>query len=395
VKPASRVSTLQLEGAFSVLQKARALEAQGKHVIHLEIGEPDFDTPAHVVEAGKKALDEGWTHYGPTLGYEDFRAAIAAHVGATRGVEVEPGEVCVVPGGKPMIFFPVLALVEPGDEVILPNPSFPTYASAVRFAGGTPVSIPLVEANDFSFDMERLRAAITPRTKLLILNSPANPTGGVIPDADIAEIGRLAREHDFYVFSDEIYSRMWFDERPRSILSEPGMKERTILLDGFSKTYAMTGWRLGYGVMPKTLVEAMQKLLVNGVSCTASMVQRAGLAALEGDQTPVERMMEEFRERRRLFVGMLNEIPGFRCRMPNGAFYAFPNISGTGYGSEELAGRLLEEAGVAALAGTAFGEYGEGYLRFSYANSRENLAEAARRIRTWIEGESAKRRSMV
>jgi aspartate aminotransferase len=385
VKPASRVDALQLEGAFSVLQKARALEAQGKHIIHLEIGEPDFDTPKHVVEAGKAALDAGWTHYGPTLGYEDFRQAIASHIAETRGVPVSSAEVCVVPGGKPMIFFPILALVEPGDEVILPNPSFPTYASAVRFAGATPVSIPLVESHDFSFDMQRLKDSITPRTKLLILNSPANPTGGVIPPEDIAEIARLAIQHDFYVFSDEIYSRMYFDAPPRSILSEPGMKERTILLDGFSKTYAMTGWRLGYGVMPTWMIEAMQKLLVNGVSCTASMVQRAGLAALTGNQSDVDKMMAEFRERRQLFIGMLNEIPGVQCRMPNGAFYAFPNITGTGYTSEELATRLLNEAGVAALAGTAFGEYGEGYLRFSYANSRENLAEAARRMRAWIE----------
>jgi len=385
VKPASRVDALQLEGAFSVLQKARALEAQGKHIIHMEIGEPDFDTPKHVVEAGKAALDAGWTHYGPTLGYEDFRQAIASHIAETRGVPVSSAEVCVVPGGKPMIFFPILALVEPGDEVILPNPSFPTYASAVRFAGATPVSIPLVESHDFSFDMQRLKDSITPRTKLLILNSPANPTGGVIPPEDIAEIARLAIKHDFYVFSDEIYSRMYFDAPPRSILSEPGMKERTILLDGFSKTYAMTGWRLGYGVMPTWMIEAMQKLLVNGVSCTASMVQRAGLAALTGDQSDVDKMMAEFRERRQLFIGMLNEIPGVQCRMPNGAFYAFPNITGTGYTSEELATRLLNEAGVAALAGTAFGEYGEGYLRFSYANSRENLAEAARRMRAWIE----------
>ncbi len=385
MKPASRVDALQLEGAFSVLQKARALEAQGKHIIHLEIGEPDFDTPKHVVEAGKAALDAGWTHYGPTLGYEDFRQAIASHIAETRGVPVSSAEVCVVPGGKPMIFFPILALVEPGDEVILPNPSFPTYASAVRFAGATPVSIPLVESHDFSFDMQRLKDSITPRTKLLILNSPANPTGGVIPPEDIAEIARLAIQHDFYVFSDEIYSRMYFDAPPRSILSEPGMKERTILLDGFSKTYAMTGWRLGYGVMPTWMIEAMQKLLVNGVSCTASMVQRAGLAALTGNQSDVDKMMAEFRERRQLFIGMLNEIPGVQCRMPNGAFYAFPNITGTGYTSEELATRLLNEAGVAALAGTAFGEYGEGYLRFSYANSRENLAEAARRMRAWIE----------
>ncbi len=385
MKPASRVDALQLEGAFSVLQKARALEAQGKHIIHLEIGEPDFDTPKHVVEAGKAALDAGWTHYGPTLGYEDFRQTIASHIAETRGVPVSSAEVCVVPGGKPMIFFPILALVEPGDEVILPNPSFPTYASAVRFAGATPVSIPLVESHDFSFDMQRLKDSITPRTKLLILNSPANPTGGVIPPEDIAEIARLAIKHDFYVFSDEIYSRMYFDAPPRSILSEPGMKERTILLDGFPKTYAMTGWRLGYGVMPTWMIEAMQKLLVNGVSCTASMVQRAGLAALTGDQSDVDKMMAEFRERRQLFIGMLNEIPGVKCRMPNGAFYAFPNITGTGYTSEDLATRLLNEAGVAALAGTAFGEYGEGYLRFSYANSRENLAEAARRMRAWIE----------
>ncbi len=390
MKPASRVDALQLEGAFSVLQKARALEAQGKHIIHLEIGEPDFDTPAHVIEAGKSALDAGWTHYGPTLGYEDFRQAIASHISSTRGVPVSSAEVCVVPGGKPMIFFPILALVEPGDEVILPNPSFPTYASAVRFAGATPVSIPLIEAHDFSFDMQRLKDSITPRTKLLILNSPANPTGGVIPPEDIAEIARLAIQHDFYVFSDEIYSRMYFDAPPRSILSEPGMKERTILLDGFSKTYAMTGWRLGYGVMPTWMIDAMQKLLVNGISCTASMVQRAGLAALTGDQSDVDKMMAEFRERRQLFIGMLNEIPGVKCRMPNGAFYAFPNITGTGYTSEVLAAKLLNEAGVAALAGTAFGEYGEGYLRFSYANSRENLAEAARRMRAWIEANPAR-----
>jgi aspartate aminotransferase len=385
-RASSRIDSLQLEGAFSVLQKARALEAQGKHVIHLEIGEPDFETPAHIAAAGKDAIDRQWTHYGPTLGYEDFRRAIAKHVRETRGVAVDWRETCVVPGGKPMIFFPVLALVEPGDEVILPNPSFPTYASAVRFAGATPVDIPLIEANDFSFDMERLRASITPRTKLLILNSPANPTGGTIPAEDIAEIARLAVERDFFVLSDEIYSRMYFESQPRSIFSEPGMKERTILLDGFSKTYAMTGWRLGFGVMPEWILDAMQKLLVNAVSCTASLVQRAGLAALEGDQTPVTRMMEEFRGRRDRFVGLLNEIPGVRCRVPSGAFYAFPNISGTGLSSETLAERLLNEAGVACLAGTAFGQYGEGYLRFSYANSMENLEEAARRFRNLVTG---------
>lgn len=384
MKIASRVDTLQLEGAFSVLAQARALEAKGKSVIHLEIGEPDFETPRHIVEEGQKALGAGWTHYGPTLGYEDFRAEIAKHISETRGVPVGPENVVVVPGGKPMIFFPVLAVVEPGDEVILPNPSFPTYASAVRFAGGVPVSIPLVEANDFSFDMQKLRESITPKTKLLILNSPANPTGGIVPKEDIVEIARLAKEHGFWVLSDEIYSRMCFDAPAASVFSEPGMAEQCILLDGFSKTYAMTGWRLGYGVMPVQLVAAMQKLLVNAISCTPSMVQRAGLAALSGPQNDVDAMMAEFRERRAQFIGLLNAIPGVNCRVPNGAFYAFPNITGTGYSSGELAHRLLEEAGVACLPGTAFGEYGEGYLRFSYANSRENLAEAAARFHKWI-----------
>ncbi|GAB4419567.1 MAG: hypothetical protein OHK0021_24150 [Bryobacter sp.] len=283
-----------------------------------------------------------------------------------------------------MLFFPVMALVEPGDEVIVPNPGFPAYASAVRFAGATPVSIPLIEANDFSFDMKRLRQSISAKTKLLILNSPANPTGGTIPPDDIHEIARLAIEYDFFVLSDEIYSRMYFDDPPRSVFSEPGMKERTILFDGFSKTYAMTGWRLGYGVMPEWLIAAMNKLLVNSVSCSASMTQRAGIAALTGDQAPVDRMMEEFRRRRDLFIAMLNDIPGVHCRLPSGAFYAFPNITGTGFSSQVLADRLLHEAGVACLPGTAFGEFGEGYLRFSYANSLENLEEAVRRFRKLI-----------
>ncbi|MDX2268099.1 MAG: pyridoxal phosphate-dependent aminotransferase [Bryobacter sp.] len=383
-RPAARVDALQLEGAFAVLQKARLLEAEGKNIIHLEIGEPDFETPAHVVEAGIEALRNNWTHYSPTLGYEDFRRVIAEHVSATRGVPVDWKETCVVPGGKPMLFFPVMALVEPGDEVIVPNPGFPAYASAVRFAGATPVSIPLIEANDFSFDMKRLRQSISAKTKLLILNSPANPTGGTIPPDDIHEIARLAIEYDFFVLSDEIYSRMYFDDPPRSVFSEPGMKERTILFDGFSKTYAMTGWRLGYGVMPEWLIAAMNKLLVNSVSCSASMTQRAGIAALTGDQAPVDRMMEEFRRRRDLFIAMLNDIPGVHCRLPSGAFYAFPNITGTGLSSQVLADRLLHEAGVACLPGTAFGEFGEGYLRFSYANSLENLEEAVRRFRKLI-----------
>ncbi|HYI92318.1 MAG TPA: pyridoxal phosphate-dependent aminotransferase [Bryobacteraceae bacterium] len=384
MKLASRMDRILIETAFEVLVKARALEAQGKSVIHLEIGEPDFDTPPHIVEAGKRALDEGWTHYGPTQGYPDFREVLAKHVSETRGVKVGPENVCVVPGGKPIIFFPILALIDQGDEVIYPNPGFPIYESMIAFAGGVPVPVPLVEERSFSFDLDLLRSKITEKTKLLILNSPQNPTGGVIPKEDIAAIADLVRDRDIMVLSDEIYSRISYGEAPVSIASCRGMLEKTIILDGFSKIYAMTGWRMGYGVMPTWLVDAVNKLMVNSNSCTASFTQRAGMAAITGPQDAPEKMVAEFHKRRDAFVAGLNTLPGFRCQVPEGAFYAFPNITSTGYSSKELADRLLNEAGVACLSGTSFGQFGEGYLRFSYANSLDNLNEAVRRIGNWL-----------
>ena len=370
-----------IETAFEVLVKARALEAQGKHIVHLEIGEPDFETPAHVIAAGKRALDEGWTHYGPTQGYPEFREAIAAHVSETRGIPAKASQVCVVPGGKPILFFPMMALLEEGDEVIYPNPGFPIYESMTRFLGATPVPIPLVESRGFSFDLDRFRDSLTPRTKMVILNSPQNPTGGVIPPDDLRVIADLVRDRDVVVLSDEIYSRIYYGEPPLSIASLPGMQEKTIILDGFSKIYAMTGWRLGYGVMPEWLVEAVNKLMVNSNSCTASFTQRAGLAALTGPQDEPLAMVAEFHRRRDAFIDGLNTLPGFRCAKPAGAFYAFPNIEGTGRTSKQLADELLYEAGVASLNGGSFGEFGNGYLRFSYANSLENLMDAVDRMR--------------
>ncbi|MBI4873098.1 MAG: pyridoxal phosphate-dependent aminotransferase [Acidobacteria bacterium] len=385
MKLAERMSRIGTETAFEVLVRARALEAQGRSVIHLEIGEPDFATPGHIIEEAKRALDQGWTHYGPTQGYPEFRATIASYVSRTRGIQAGPERVVVVPGGKPVIFFPMLALVDPGDEVIYPNPGFPIYESMIRFLGAEPVAIPLVENRSFSFDLDLFRSKLTGRTKLIILNSPQNPTGGVIPSEDIRAIADMVRDRDLMILSDEIYSRIYYDEAPVSIASLPGMLDKTILLDGFSKTYAMTGWRLGYGVMPPWLAEAVGTLLVNSNSCTASFTQRAGMAALDGPQDEAERMIAEFHRRRDAFCAGLNTLPGFRCPLPEGAFYAFPNIRGTGLSSRELADRLLTETGVACLAGTAFGAFGEGYLRFSYANSYENLAEAVERIRRFLE----------
>lgn len=376
----SAMGRIGTETAFEVLVRARQLEAQGKHVIHLEIGEPDFDTPRHIIEAAKAALDEGWTHYGPTQGLPELREAIAETVSRTRGIEVDADRVCVVPGGKPIIFFSMLALLEPGDEVIYPNPSFPIYESMIRYCGATPVPIPLREERGFAFDLGLFRERLSERTKMVVLNSPANPTGGVLCREDVAKIAGLLHHRDVVVLSDEIYSRIWYDAEPVSIASFPGMAEKTIILDGFSKTYAMTGWRIGFGVMPPFLVDAVNKLMVNSNSCTASFTQRAALAALRGDQSPVDAMVAEFRRRRDAFVEKLNTIPGIRCGAPAGAFYAFANIEGTGWNSRELANALLQEAGVACLSGTAFGEFGEGYLRFSYANSFENLMEGARRI---------------
>ena len=384
MKLAARMNQIGIESAFSVLVQARALEAQGRDIIHLEIGEPDFDTPKHIIDAAKQALDQGWTHYGPPQGLPELRQAIASYICQTRGVAVGPEHVCVVPGGKPIIFFPMLALVEPGDEVIYPNPGFPIYESMINFLGAKPVPIPLVEERGFSFDLDRLESSLSPRTKLLILNSPHNPTGGLIPADDIRAIAGMVRDRDLIVLADEIYSRIYFEQAPVSITTFPGILEKTILLDGFSKTYAMTGWRMGYGVMPAWLVDAVNKLMVNSNSCTASFTQRAGIAALTGPQDTVSAMVNEFRRRRDAFCAGLNALPGVRCAIPGGAFYAFPNITGTGFRSQALADRLLEEAGVACLSGTAFGDYGEGYIRFSIANSYEKLMAAVDRIAQFL-----------
>jgi aspartate aminotransferase len=375
------MARIGVESAFEVLVKARALEKQGKSIIHLEIGEPDFPTPKHVVEAGKQALDQGWTKYGPTQGLPELRESIAAYISRTRGIKVGPQHVCVVPGGKPVMYFAIIALLQAGDEAIYPNPGFPIYESMIKFQGATPVPVPLSEERGFSFDLDVLRSRLTSRTKLVILNSPANPTGGIMPAEDVKKIADMLRERDIMVLSDEIYSRICYDGEPVSIASFPGMLEKTIILDGFSKTYSMTGWRLGYGVMPEWLADAVVKLMVNSNSCTASFTQRAGIAALDGPQDDVTAMVAEFRRRRDAIVKGLNEIPGFRCRVPAGAFYAFPNVSGTGVPSKELADLLLYEAGVACLDGNCFGAYGDGYLRFSYANSLDNIQEALSRIR--------------
>ena len=381
MKIAERMTRIGIESAFEVLQRARALEAQGKKIVHLEIGQPDFPTPRHVIEAGQKALDEGWTGYGPTPGFPDFRDAIAEYISRSRGISVTGKNVMVVPGGKPIMFFTMMAVLEPGDEVIYPNPSFPIYESMINFLGATPVPIPLVESRGFSFDLDTFRQKLSPKTKMVVLNSPANPTGGMIPRDDLAKIAEMLRDRDVLVLSDEIYSRICYGVEPSSITQFPGMLEKTVILDGFSKTYSMTGWRLGYGVMPLWLADAVDKLMVNSNSCTASFTQRAGLAALTGPQDDVDRMVTEFRRRRDVIVKGLNEIPGFRCVVPDGAFYVFPNVSGTGVPSKELADMLLNDAGVACLSGTAFGSYGDGYLRFSYAASLENIQDALDRIR--------------
>ena len=380
---AERMSRLGTETAFEVLNKARALERQGKVIIHLEIGEPDFDTPNNIVEAGVQALRDGWTHYGPSAGLPELRHAIAEEVGRTRSVKISDDEIVVVPGGKPIIFFIILALADVGDEVIYPNPGFPIYESMVHYVGARAVPIRLLEEKDFGFDVDELAGLITDRTRLIILNSPHNPTGGVLPKQDIRDIAEAIGERNIMVLSDEIYSRLIFDGEHYSIMSVPGFKERTILLDGFSKTYAMTGWRMGYGVMRSDLATHITRLMTNSNSCTASFTQIAGIEAIRGDQSSVERMRNEFQARRDVFVAGLNRIKGFSCRMPKGAFYVFPNITKTGWTSKKLADALLEQAGVACLSGTAFGEFGEGYLRFSVANSLENLSKALASIELW------------
>ena len=375
-----RMSRLGTESAFEVLARARALEKQGRSIIHLEIGEPDFATPVHIRDAAKKALDEGWTKYGPTQGLPELRESIANYISRTRGIPVKMENVCVTPGAKPILFFLITALIEDGDEVIYPDPGFPIYESMIRFEGGVPVPIPLLEKNGFSLDLDLFEKLLTPKTKMVILNSPHNPTGGVIPKKDIARMAELLRDRDLIVLSDEIYSRIVFEDEPVSIASFDGMLEKTVILDGFSKTYSMTGWRLGYGVMPEWLAKAVGMLMVNSNSCTASFSQRAAITALEGPQDCVDHMVAEFRRRRDAITVALNQIPGFRSHAPAGTFYAFPNVEATGIGSKELADLILNEAGVACLDGAAFGGYGKGYVRFSCANSLENINEAIARI---------------
>jgi aspartate/methionine/tyrosine aminotransferase len=369
------------ETAFEVLARAKALEAKGKKVIHLEIGEPDFDTPANIKHAAIRALNEGYTHYTPAAGIAQVREAVANYVSRTRNIPVDPDEVVITPGGKPIMSFLMLALIDEGDEVIYPNPSYPIYESMIHFTGGKPVPIPLREELDFRLDVEELRKLVTPRTKLIVLNSPHNPTGGVLPKKDLEKIAEIIEGRDIYVLSDEIYSRIIYDGEHFSLASLPGMKDRVVILDGFSKTYAMTGWRLGYGVMHKELASKITRLMVNFVSCSTAFVQMAGIEALNGPQDEAEKMVQEFRRRRDIIVKGLNEIPGVSCKLPAGAFYAFPNVKSFGKPSKEIADYLLNEGGVAALSGTAFGEYGEGYLRLSYANSVENIQEALRLMR--------------
>jgi aspartate/methionine/tyrosine aminotransferase len=380
-----RMARLGTETAFEVLVRARALEAQGRNVVHLEIGEPDFDTPPHIVEAGARALKGGATHYGPSAGIPELRAAIAEDSTRWRGTRATPEMVVVTPGAKPIMFFVILALVDEGDEVLYPNPGFPIYESMIRYIGGNPVPVRLLEEKAFSLDVDQLCSKVGPRTRLIILNYPHNPTGGTIPEAGLRAIADVAAKHGVPVLSDEIYGRILYDGEHRSIATMPGMEPLAIILDGFSKTYAMTGWRLGYGIMPAPMAQVVAKLQTNSTSCTATFSQMAAVEAVKGDQSSVERMVAEFRRRRDVIVDGLRQIRGFSCVRPKGAFYVFPNITGTGFSSRTLADRLLDEAGVACLSGTAFGEFGEGHLRFSYATSMENIQEALRRIKGWIE----------
>lgn len=380
---AERISRLGTETAFEVLVRARALEAQGKNIVHLEIGEPDFDTPANIITAAKDALDNGYTHYTPSAGLPAAREAIADYINKTRGYDMyNANEIIITPGGKPIMFYGLMATVDPGDEVIYPNPGFPIYESMINFLGAKPVPLPLREEKEFRFDVADLEARITPKTRMVIINTPQNPTGGILTDDDLRQIAELAVKHDLIVLSDEIYSQITYDGfKHDTITRYPEMKERTILLDGFSKTFAMTGWRLGYGAMPEDIAKVVAKLQTNSVSCTAAFNQMAGIEALSDRTLPrVGEFVEEFRRRRDIIVAGLNSIPGIRCHSPKGAFYVFPNITGTGMTSQQCADFFLYEAGVACLNGATFGAHGEGFIRFSYANSIENIQEAIRRI---------------
>jgi aspartate aminotransferase len=376
---AERMNRLGTETAFDCLCRAKALECK-MDVVHLEIGEPDFDTPRHIRDAAKKAIDEGYTHYGPSAGLPELRQAVAAYAGKLRGVHFDPEQVVITPGGKPVMAFAIMALVEEGDEVIYPNPGFPIYESMINYMGGTAVPIRLQEERNFRLDAEELASLVNPRTKLIIINSPQNPTGGVLTREDLRLIAQTALEHDIWILADEIYAEILYEEKFESISQFPEIHQRLIILDGFSKTYAMTGWRIGYGIMPVRMAEKLARIQTNTNSCTATFTQRACLDALSGPRAEVEQMLAEFKKRRDFIVKGLSEIPGFRCKLPLGAFYAFPNIEGTGIDCEVLAHRLLEDKGVACLCGTCFGKYGDGFLRFSYATSIENIGKALERI---------------
>jgi aspartate aminotransferase len=386
ITPAERMSHIGQETAFEVLVRARALEAKGRSVVHLEIGEPDFDTPSHIIAAAQQALEEGFTHYGPGAGLPELRQAVSGYLKRWRGLDIDPSRVIITPGGKPIMFFAILALINPGDEVIYPDPGFPIYESMVRFVGGRAVAMPLREERRFRFDPEEFKHLVTDKTRLIIINSPHNPTGSVLTRADLQVIADVARERNIVVLSDEIYSRILYTGTHESIATLDGMLDRTIILDGWSKTWAMTGWRLGFGVFPAELVPHVERLISNSVSCTASFAQQAAIAALDGSQESVTEMVAEFTRRRTAIVNGLNALPGVRCLEPDGAFYAFPNITATGIASRDLADRLLEEAGVACLSGTAFGSYGEGFIRFSYANSLDNIHEALGRMGRLLAG---------
>jgi len=380
IKFAERMSRLGTETAFEVLAKAKALEARGKEVIHLEIGEPDFDTPRNIIDTAVKALNQGKTHYGPAAGIPELRAALAEDMGKRRNITIDPAEVVVTPGAKPIMFFCILALINEGDEVMYPNPGFPIYESVINFIGAKAVPYQLREEREFSFDIDEFMSLITDKTKMIILNTPQNPTGGILTESDLKAVAEVAREKNIYVLSDEVYLNIIYEGVHHSIASLPGMKERTIILDGFSKTYAMTGWRLGYGAMPKELAEKVILLQINSNSCTATFSQYAGIEAVRGPQVEVHKMVAEFKKRRDVIVDGLNAIDGISCLRPHGAFYVFPNIKELGVDGKQFAEMLLEKFGVAALSGTAFGEFGKGYLRFSYANSVENIYKALDRI---------------
>ena len=384
MKLAERMSRLGTETAFEVLAKARRLEAEGMDVVHLEIGEPDYDTPANIARAGANALTSGYTHYNPSPGFPEVRDRIAREISETRSISVTGDNVVITPGGKPIMFFAMLALIDPGDEVLYPNPGFPIYESMIRFVDGVPVPMRLHESRDFNIDVDEVAGQVTPRTKLMIINSPNNPCGSVMDRSDLEALADLAREHEVTVLSDEIYSRFLYEGVHSSITTFPGLRERTIILDGFSKTYAMTGWRVGFGVMPLELVEPISRLVTNSVSCTASATQMAVMEAMDGPQDEPNEMVAEFRRRRDIIVDGLNAIPGIRCATPKGAFYVFPNIEDTGMTSRALADALLEEAGVACLSGESFGEFGKGYLRFSFANSPENIRKALDRTERYL-----------